>query len=577
MDKRTIIVIILLGALVIFWFPIMQGLGLMEKRQAPPPTTSQPTEQVEPIHDTPEPELDQQLSETMATETETTPQIRQASIDTATQVPEDTIFIETNVFQVVMSNHGGAPISIKLKDYQYAWDSSRIEMLPDNKMASPEIKFNGGQINANKFVYTPSRPDRKRLITSGSVDVTYTYNDNSGTSVVKRYRFYADRYDFDLIVEVKNPENLNLNRKYSLEWNNKLGPTELYLQDDYNSMWAMAMEGNERVKLDDYKDNMFSRMDDGVTSWIASRSKYFSVILLPRSRSAAGAKASGIKFEHFADNQKVNARKLAIGLVMEPPRDSAMVDSFTVYVGPMDYELLKEVNSDVVDVIDIGTTPFVGWIIKIFAIPIIWLLPRMYAVIPNYGFVIIIFSLIIKLITWPLTKKTVRSMAAMKDLQPKMEELKQKHKNNPQALNREMMKLYKEMGINPLSGCLPYLPQMPLFFALFAVFRSTILLRQAPFILWWNDLSRGALSFTDPYIILVILMAGLMFVQQKMTMTDPKNKALIYVMPLMMGFFFYKASAGLVLYWTCFSLFSFLEQVLFKKSRSAEKAVPAVK
>jgi YidC/Oxa1 family membrane protein insertase len=163
-------------------------------------------------------------------------------------------------------------------------------------------------------------------------------------------------------------------------------------------------------------------------------------------------------------------------------------------------------------------------------------------------------------------------MSAMKELQPEMAKLKEKHKNNPQALNKEMMKLYKERGINPLSGCLPFLPQMPLFFALFAVFRSTILLRQASFVLWWDDLSRGALSITDPYIILVILMVVLMFVQQKMTMTDPKNKAMIYVMPAIMGFFFYKAAAGLVLYWSCFSLFSFVEQIVFQKSKSKSQS-----
>lgn len=136
-----------------------------------------------------------------------------------------------------------------------------------------------------------------------------------------------------------------------------------------------------------------------------------------------------------------------------------------------------------------------------------------------------------------------------------------------------MMKLYKDHGINPFSGCLPYLPQLPLFIALYSVFSATILLRQAPFILWWNDLSRGALSFTDPYIILVVLMMGLMFLQQKMTMTDPKNKMLIYLMPLMMGFFFYRASAGLVLYWTCFSLFSFIEQLVFKPNRPSVTVV----
>ncbi|MCP4706462.1 MAG: membrane protein insertase YidC, partial [candidate division Zixibacteria bacterium] len=123
----------------------------------------------------------------------------------------------------------------------------------------------------------------------------------------------------------------------------------------------------------------------------------------------------------------------------------------------------------------------------------------------------------------------------------------------------------KEHGVNPLSGCLPLLPQMPLFFALFAVFRSTILLRQAPFMLWWDDLSRGALTWSDPYIILVIIMAVGMFFQQKMTMTDPKNKMLIYMMPLMMGFFFWNVAAGLVLYWICYSLFSWLEQLAFRK------------
>jgi len=334
-------------------------------------------------------------------------------------------------------------------------------------------------------------------------------------------------------------------------------------------MWAMGHMGGERIKFDDYTDNKYSISLSGSTNWIATRSKYFASILVPRSQLASGAKSSGVKEKLVTPHETVQKRNITIGLMMEIPSGDKLVDSFSVFVGPMDYDILKSFDNTVVDIFDIGTTPVVGWIIKIFAIPIMWILPRMYAVIPNYGFVIMIFALIIKLITLPLSKKTVKSMMAMKELQPKMEELKKKHKNNPQALNKEMMKLYKDMGINPFSGCLPYLPQLPLFFALFAVFSSTILLRQAPFLFWWNDLSRGALSLTDPYIILVALMMILMFVQQKMTMTDPKNKMLIYLMPVMMGFFFYKASAGLVLYWTSFSLFSFIEQLVFKPKKLA--------
>jgi YidC/Oxa1 family membrane protein insertase len=221
------------------------------------------------------------------------------------------------------------------------------------------------------------------------------------------------------------------------------------------------------------------------------------------------------------------------------------------------------------DMLGIGTTPYVGWIIKPFALAIIWLLPKMHDVIPNYGVVIIIFALLVKLITLPLSLKSFKSMQAMKDLQPKIEELKKKHKNNPQAMNQEMMKMYKEHGVNPMSGCLPILPQMPLFFALFSVFRSTILLRNAPFVWFIDDLSRGASSFTDPYIILVVIMIAAQFVSQKFTMaTSQQNKVLLYIMPLFMGFIFHSFAAGLVLYWTCFSLFSLLDYLIFKRPKN---------
>lgn len=488
----------------------------------------------------------------------------QPNIDTLPPPPEDTIYIETNVMKVAMSNYGGGPVSLKLIDYLYPGDGEPVEMLPDNYVSTPEVRFNGRSISTEKYVFENSTNEKYFRVSSGMTEVTYTYRKDDA-SIIKRYYFYPDKYDYDLVVEVNNPTAMGLDRRYTLEWNNKLMPTELNVSDDYQQMWAMAMQAGERVKFDDYSNDRFSGIYDGTTNWVATRSKYFMAILIPRTRPGAATIASGLKEKTLINGKKVEARELAIGLLMEPPLNEPIKDSFSVYVGPMDYERLKKFGDDVVDIIDIGTTPFVGWIVKIFAIPIMWLLPRMYSIIPNYGLVIIVFSLLIKLVTWPLSKKTVHSMQAMKEIQPQLKELQEKHKNNPQALNREMMKLYKDKGINPLSGCLPLLPQMPLFFALFAVFRSTILLRQAPFIFWWNDLSRGAMSFTDPYIILVILMVVLMFVQQKMSMTDPKNKALTYLMPLMMGAFFYSASAGLVLYWTCFSLFSFVEQILFRK------------
>jgi YidC/Oxa1 family membrane protein insertase len=485
-------------------------------------------------------------------------------IDTAQNIPEDTVTIESKVWIVTLTNYGGGPISLKLKNYKYK-GGGLIEMLPSCTKPIPEFIFKGGSFSASKPVYQASLAKGNYQADNSPLEISYTYQKDNVGQIIKKYRFYPERYDYDVFIEVINKNSFGFEREYSFEWNNPLEPTETGIADDYNAMWAMAFMGNERAKFDDYTDDKYNTTLSGSTSWIATRSKYFTSILIPRSNMAAGAKSSGVKSGITAtDGSSVQKHAIAAGLVMEMPTDDRFIDSFTVFVGPMDYERLKIYGNNVVDILDIGTTPFVGWIIKIFAVPIMWLLPRMYALTPNYGFVIIIFSLIIKVLTFPLSKKTAKSMMAMKELQPKMDELKKKHKNNPQALNKEMMKLYKDMGINPFSGCLPYLPQMPLFFALFAVFNSTILLRQAPFILWWDDLSRGAQTLTDPYIVMVLLMMALMFVQQKMTMTDPKNKMLIYLMPLMMGFFFYKASAGLVLYWTSFSLFSFVEQLMFK-------------
>jgi YidC/Oxa1 family membrane protein insertase len=562
LDKKVILLVVALGLLVIFWMPIMTELGLIKPAPQKVPhaepevtTSAYPEQTAEPVSTT----QDRQTADMSAA---TTPQLTQA--DSTEQRPEETLVIETNVWSVTMSNYGGGPLSIKLKEYKYD-DGQDVELLPDCKRVTPEFTFTGRTFHENSLVYASSHPGGSYSVTSSPSEFVYTYTAASGGQIIKRYRFYPDRYDYDLIVEMADRPSLGFEREYNIEWNNKLAPTELNHSDDYGAMWTMAFQAGGGEKFDDYDDNRYSIAKDGRTDWIATRSKYFTGIIIPRSNRGISALSSGVKYDVNVGDKSVEARDLTVGITMNIEYAPSVIDSFTIYAGPIDYETLSGYNNEVVDLVDIGTTPVIGFIIKIFAIPIIWLLPKMYQIFPNYGIVIILFSLAVKIITFPLTKKSLKSMIGMKQLQPKLEELKEKHKKNPQALNQATMKLYKEMGINPLSGCLFMLPQMPLFFALFAVFRSTILLRQAPFVFFLDDLSRGAMSFTDPYMILVVLMVVLMFLQQKPGMTDPKNKALTYIFPLMLGFFFYQQSAGLILYWTCFSLFSWIEQIIFKK------------
>ncbi|MDH4155846.1 MAG: membrane protein insertase YidC [candidate division Zixibacteria bacterium] len=569
MDKKTIALVVILALIVIFYFPIMQRLGFMKPPAEQPPAevptdtvalSQQPPPTSPAVEDTSQIIAPQRLEEAAI--------LAEPMLDTNYVV--DTIIVNTNKYSVILTSYGGGPVSMLLNDYTYRKDGP-IQMLPEAVSATPEATFAGGTFSTSSIHYGASILPGSYDATREPLDVIYTYRRPEGGEVIKSYRFYPDRYAFDLVFEVRETVAFGFERKYNMMWNTPLGVTEPDLQTDYQAMEAVAMMAGSREKLDDFEDGVLKQDLTGATTWAGVRAKYFAAVIIPKNRDGDAAVARGTKNNVMTADGKVEQRKITAGLEMQFANAPAIADSFTVFVGPLDYTLMSKYDVGLEDMLDIGTTPFVGWIIKPFAIAIIWLLPRLYSVVPNYGLVIILFALLVKIVTLPLSMKSFKSMQAMKTLQPKIEALKEKHKKNPQALNQEMMKLYKAHGVNPISGCLPILPQMPLFFALFSVFRSTILLRDAPFVWFISDLSRGASGFADPYIVLVIIMIVAQFVSQKFTMASTQqNKAFMYIMPLFMGFIFYKFAAGLVLYWTCFSVFSLLDYLVFRRDKNPQ-------
>ncbi len=564
MDKKTIPLVILLIVIVIAYWPLMDFLGLTPKPKPEPAPTEIPDTTLQYTDTKPQQQVPQQLNYLNETATAPLTQIIPDSL------PADTITIETNKYLVTLTSLGGGPVSILLKEYFYR-TGERIEMIPEAGTPAIDAVFGGGTFNTSRLPFTSSLAAGRYDARTQPVTVTYSYDRGDGARIVRRLTFFPDDYHYNLAFEVYGREKFGFERLYNLVWENPLDVTEPNIAEDYQSMEVVAMMSGSREKLDDFKDDRLNQSLSGYTTWAGVRSKYFAAVMIPLNREADGVFGRGFKTKINTPDGKIEKRQLTVGLDMPFATVSSFADTFTVFVGPLDYPLMSEYNVDLEDMLDIGTTPVVGWIIKPFAIAVMWILPRMYSVIPNYGLVIIIFALLVKFITLPLSMKSFKSMNAMKELQPKIEELKKKHKKDPQALNQEMMKLYKKHGVNPMSGCLPILLQMPLFFALFSVFRSTILLRDAPFVWFINDLSRGAQSFTDPYIILVLLMIATQFISQKLTMpSTQQNKALLYIMPLFMGFIFYKFAAGLVLYWTCFSAFSLIDYFLFKRKKNLE-------
>jgi YidC/Oxa1 family membrane protein insertase len=200
----------------------------------------------------------------------------------------------------------------------------------------------------------------------------------------------------------------------------------------------------------------------------------------------------------------------------------------------------------------------------------------LFAAIRNYGIAIVVLATLVRVLLHPLNMMSMKSMRAMQKLQPEMERVREKYKNDPQAMNTAVMALYKEHKVNPAGGCLPMLVQMPLFVALYQVLFNAIELRQAPFVLWMNDLSAPDLLFSVggfPVRLLPVLMAGSSFLQMKMTPTDPRQASTMYMMNVVMLVFFYNLPSGLVLYWTVMNLLTALQQWMVLRQDGSSSAV----
>jgi YidC/Oxa1 family membrane protein insertase len=242
--------------------------------------------------------------------------------------------------------------------------------------------------------------------------------------------------------------------------------------------------------------------------------------------------------------------------------------TFNGYIGPKNYKTLESINPVLTNAIEYGWFTFASK-------PLFALLSWLHSIFGNWGWSILGLTAIIRLVLYPLTYKGMVSMQKMKDLAPKMKELKEKYKGDPQRLNAATMDMYKKNGANPLGGCLPMLMQIPVFFAIYRVLLNAVELQGAPWILWINDLSR-----MDPYYVLPILMGASMFLQQRMTpnnFTDPMQEKIMKWLPVIFTFFFITFPAGLVLYWFINNLFSIAQQFIvnqqFKNAKDARDAI----
>ncbi len=477
--------------------------------------------------------------------------------------------IKTPLIHVKISNRGGGKIyDYSLTRYNKS-DKSPVKIIDEELQNGYDIQFLSAQGQSHKiqlnqfYFYTENEREKVSIDENGSFSMNYylSYNESR---IEKKITFYGNRYHVDLQFIVSDPQGLFLNKEYQLIWKNGLPANEENRVEDFSYSEIYASMGDELESEDLTKEGELPEINKtGLCSWTAIRTKYFLAALIPRN-----VQTNSVTFGGRGVNvNDVVERRYTTSLNISKDEQSR-IDSYTIYLGPLDNSILDEY--------DVGLNQLVlshgGYekTFRIISLPIVDLLEFFHRYISNYGLVIVIFSILVKIVVYPLTKKSYRSMKEMGKIQPLLVELKEKYKGDPQRLQKATMELYKEHGVNPLGGCIPVLLQLPLLAALFIVFRSTIQLRGASFIPGWiDDLSRADTIFILPFSlpfygnqfnVLPILMSVSMIIQSKMSMQDPKQKAMIYLMPIFMLFLFNQFPSGLNLYYTLFNLWTILQQ-----------------
>lgn len=451
----------------------------------------------------------------------------------------DNIVLENDVVKIIFTNRGGNIRQIILKN-----------IMKDDKVTPVELLLSEKGLLNIKFITESDSFDMRKnnLAYYQSDNFVEFYLEVEDKKIVQKSFQLHDNYQLTMNLLI---EDFGLIHSYNLGMDSGVFFDQKGDKRFVSYIKAVSQIDNKISKVG-LKNAIKGELLYGNVDWTVVKSKYFMLATIPDRR----VKLREISI--FAGNNSLKQ-------ISRVEVSRIKIDhNFNFYFGPVDYDNLKAIGLE--KSMSFGMIPPISKLI-------LKLLMFLYKLVPNYGFSIIILSIVLKLLFSPLTHKSTQSTQKMQHVQPLIKEIQAKYKNNPQKAQKEIMALYKEHGVSPLGGCLPLLLQMPVFFALYPVLQSTIDLRHANFILWIKDL-----SIPDPYYILPIIMGISMFLQQKLMSAktlpnmDDKQKAqlqtqkiMMYGMPIFLVFIFKSLPAGLVLYWLSYNLLSIGEQILIKK------------
>ena len=452
------------------------------------------------------------------------------------------IQVSTGKTHFVISNRGGVIKQLQLPQFDDD-DGNIIDLInnPDHLTPALALQTNDPEVTAilQNAHYEPSTTSIVLSEFNPEGRLTLTLNHSSGLQVTRTYVFHFNDYMVEMDTQISAPSMASRNLQYQV----LLGPGmggKISSQTDYIVFsGATVFANNERIE-NPPEDIHNASYFKGDLNWVAFQNKYFGSALIPQQ----GTK-SGVVFKE--------KDQVFVGLEFESVQSAASAQHL-FYAGTKELEILEEKGHHLVRMIDYG------WFGNKFAFlvkPLLKVLAFFYRLTGNYGWSIIFMTFVIKLLFFPLTHKSFKSMKGMQKVQPYVKIIQERNKDNRKKMNEEMMELYKKHKVNPVGGCLPMLLQIPVFIALYHALFFSIELRGAPFMGWVTDL-----SVADPYYVYPVLMGATMFLQQKLTpsMGDPMQQKIMMFLPIVFTFLFLTFPAGLVIYWTVNNILTICQQ-----------------
>jgi YidC/Oxa1 family membrane protein insertase len=585
MEKRAIFAIILTFLVIMLW-------GVIQSKFFPPaPTKEIKKEEVAPAEKVVEKKID-------IKEIKSQPQKETKLPSKMKVVPKREVSIETQNYLAIFTNEDARLKHFKLKKYEDRVEESALtvklvqffqELFSKKEEPKKPVPLDlvntseeeGLPLGISIITPLPSRDrvapassdgnwevekEQLRLVNTGEKgEITFIKILENGLKVSKRYGFTSENNTIDLEVEVQNNTSQEIPIQLGLQWIGRIELGKLANEGNKDYGLKYAFYKNQKVEKKDLggtgssgctpgcgtpKKHIepFEFSDKGEIGWYAFKGEYFTTLLIPSPSE------KNLTLSVKGDEKNILKTNVISSSITIPPKQAVKIP-YRIYLGPKEEGRLKELGVSAEKLVDFG-------FFTVVAKPLLWVLRLTNTVTKNFGIDIIILSILIKIIFLPLTQISFKSMKEMQKVQPEMARLKETYKNDKARLQQEIMLLYKRRKINPMSGCLPMLIQIPVFIALYNALQYTIEMRHAPFFLWIKDLAAK-----DPIYITPLIMGATMVIQQKMTPSaaDPAQAKMFMLMPIMFTFLFLNFPSGLVIYWLINNVLSIAHQYYLNK------------